>query len=56
MRNDPPRKKNPHAVALGRIGGKARLIKMTAEQRRAVSRLGNEVRWGKRKPKAKAAP
>lgn len=35
------KKKNPHAVALGRKGGKARLETMTAEQRReAASEAG----------------
>jgi len=43
--------KNPHAVALGRIGGlkggKARLEKMTPEQRQEVARKAAQKRWSK---------
>jgi hypothetical protein len=45
--------KNPHAVALGRLGGKkggpARAAKLTAEQLSAIGRKGARARWGKRK-------
>ena len=38
---EPPSDKNPHAVALGRLGGqkggKARAAKLTAEQRREIA-------------------
>jgi len=34
----PARKKNPHAVALGRKGGKRRLETMTAAKRSALAR------------------
>ena len=37
------KKKDPAAVALGRKGGKARLRKMTAEERSAVARLGGKA-------------
>jgi hypothetical protein len=41
--------KNPHAVALGRLGGKkggkARASKLTAEQRREIARKAAKVRW-----------
>ena len=44
--------KNPNAVALGRLGGlkggKARLVKMTAEQRIMVAQKAAGVRWGKK--------
>ena len=36
--------KNPHAVALGRIGGKKRAEKTTPEQRKAWARLGGLAR------------
>jgi hypothetical protein len=43
--------KNPHAVALGRLGGlkggKARAAKMTPEQRREIARKAAQKRWGK---------
>jgi len=35
--------KDPAAVALGRKGGKARLKKMTAEQRRAIASKGGQA-------------
>lgn len=43
--------KNPHAVALGRLGGlkggKARASRLTPEQRREIARKAAQVRWGK---------
>jgi hypothetical protein len=48
------KRKNPHAVALGRLGGKksgqARAAKLTAEERSKIARLGALARWGRRKP------
>jgi hypothetical protein len=41
------KKKNPHAVALGRKGGKARLQKMTSEQRKDIARKAVTARWAK---------
>jgi hypothetical protein len=46
---EPPSDKNPHAVALGRLGGmkggKARAKKLTAEQRREIARKAADARW-----------
>lgn len=43
--------KNPHAVALGRLGGKkggpARAKTLTAEQRRETARKAAQARWSK---------
>jgi len=36
--------KNPHAAALGKLGGKARAAKTTSEQRKAWARLGGLAR------------
>jgi hypothetical protein len=36
--------KNPHAMALGNLGGKARARNTTPEQRRAWARLGGMAR------------
>jgi hypothetical protein len=51
-------KKNPHAVALGRKGGKksaaARMMKLSAEQRREIARKAIEARWAREKAKKKA--
>ena len=45
--------KNPHAVALGRLGGKkggvARMQKLTAEQRKEIAKKAANARWGKAK-------
>ena len=42
--------KNPHAVALGRLGGlkggKARAKKLTPEQRSEAARKAARARWG----------
>jgi len=43
--------KNPHAVALGRLGGlkggKVRASRMTPEQRKEIARKAARARWGK---------
>jgi hypothetical protein len=43
--------KNPHAVALGRLGGlkggKARASKMTPEQRKEIAKKAAKARWQK---------
>jgi hypothetical protein len=35
-------RKNPHAVALGKLGGPARIKSMTAEEREAFHRAGGK--------------
>jgi len=49
--------KDPHAAALGRKGGKARMENLTAEERRQLARdagrRSGEVRREKAKKKAK---
>jgi hypothetical protein len=48
-----PHKKNPHAVALSKLGaakgGKARAEMLTPEERRAIALRAARARWGKRK-------
>ena len=50
------KKKNPHAVALGRLGGlkggKARTAKLTAEQRQELARKAVTARWAKARERA----
>jgi hypothetical protein len=41
----PDSAKNPAAVALGRLGAKARNAKLTAGQRQAIARKGGETYW-----------
>jgi hypothetical protein len=45
-----PRKKNPAAVALGKLGGKkggkARAAALTPKQRSEIARKAAEKRWG----------
>ena len=47
-----PRKKNPAAVALGRLGGlkggKARAEKLSAKRRREISIKAAQQRWSRR--------
>lgn len=47
-----PRKKNPAAVALGRLGGlkggKARAKKLSAEKRKEIAQKAAQSRWGKK--------
>jgi hypothetical protein len=46
-----PLKKNPAAVALGKLGGlkggKARAEKLTPNQRKAIARKAAKARWSK---------
>jgi len=46
-----PRKKNPAAVALGKLGGvkggKARAAKLSAEERKAIAQHAAQARWAK---------
>jgi hypothetical protein len=48
---DSPPEKNPHAAALGRLGGRkggrARAAKLTPEQRTQSARYAAQKRWGK---------
>lgn len=45
----PEPEKNPHAAALGRLGGKkggpARALKLSAERRREIAKKAAEARW-----------
>jgi hypothetical protein len=41
--------KNAAAVALGRMGGKARAAALTRRKRTEIARKGAVIRWGKRK-------
>lgn len=49
------REKNPHAVALGRLGGqrggKARAERLTATKRSEIARVAARSRWEKKQPK-----
>jgi hypothetical protein len=48
-----PKKKNPAAVALGKLGGlkggKVRAMNLTAEERRAIASKAARARWEKEK-------
>jgi hypothetical protein len=50
-----PLAKNPHAVALGRmggmVGGKNRAAKLTAERKREIASLAARARWKKERAK-----
>ncbi|MGD8329084.1 MAG: hypothetical protein PVJ49_06575 [Acidobacteriota bacterium] len=51
------KKKNPHAVALGKLGGKkggkARAAKLSPERRSEIARLAARARWDREKAKKK---
>jgi len=46
---EPPSDKNPHAVALGRLGGmkggKARAAKLSKKRRAEIAKKAAETRW-----------
>ena len=48
-----PKKKNPAAVALGRLGGqkggRARAAKLSREERKAIAQHAAQARWAKAK-------
>ena len=48
---EPPDTRNPHAVALGKLGGhkggKARAKKLTPKRRREIAKKAAEKRWAK---------
>lgn len=46
-----PKKKNPAAVALGKRGAKARMKKLSAEERQEIARNAVNARWEKAKAK-----
>ena len=50
-----PQEKNPHAVALGRLGGqrggKARAERLTPTKRSEIARVAARSRWNKRPTK-----
>jgi len=52
-RPQPESDKNPHAVALGRLGGlkggKARAQKLTPEERKEIAKKAAKVRWAQKK-------
>jgi hypothetical protein len=56
MANDAKSKKNPAAVALGRLGGlkggPALALKMTPAQRKASAQKAALARWSKKRKKA----
>ena len=47
----PTREKNPNAVALGRLGAKARQEKLTPERRREIAQKAIRARWAKARKK-----
>ena len=42
---DPNEGKNPAAVELGRLGGKARATKLSAKKRKEIAQQGAKKRW-----------
>lgn len=47
-------RKNPHATALGRLGGLARARALTPERRREIAQLGVLTRMAKARAKRRA--
>jgi hypothetical protein len=50
-KNQQKKEKNSHAVALGKMGAKARLQKLSPENRRQIARHAAQARWAKEKNK-----
>lgn len=47
------KQKNPAAVSLGSLGGKARAKRLSPERRREIARKAIQIRWARRKPARK---
>jgi hypothetical protein len=51
VQEEPEESKNPHAVALGRLGGlkggKSRADKLSKEERSKIAKKAAKARWGK---------
>lgn len=51
VKEEPPREKNPAAVALGKLGaskgGKARAEKLSSKKRKEIAKKAAEARWNK---------
>ena len=45
------KEKDPHAVHLGQLGGKARSRKLSSEERIAIAKRAARARWSKAKRK-----
>jgi len=45
----PKKDKNPAAIELGRLGGKARAKKLSPVQRRRIAKKAAKGRWGKKR-------
>jgi hypothetical protein len=52
---DEKKDKNPHAVHLGQLGGKARIKKITPERRQEIARNAARARWTKERRKKQSA-
>jgi hypothetical protein len=50
----PMKRKDPAAVALGRKGGRARMTKMSPEERKRIAHLAATTRWEKKKGKSES--
>jgi hypothetical protein len=46
------KERNPHAVHLGQLGGRARGERLTPERRSEIARKAALARWAKRKKKS----
>jgi hypothetical protein len=46
--------KNPHAVALGKLGGTVRLAKISPERRKEIAAMGGRATKGIKKPRKNA--
>jgi hypothetical protein len=47
MKKKKEKEKDPHAVHLGQLGGRARKRKLTPERRREIAQKAAEARWAK---------
>jgi hypothetical protein len=49
------RKKNPHAVAMGKLAGTARAKALSPARRAEIAKIAAEARWAKHRAKSESA-
>lgn len=55
MNDDNSATRNPHAQALGRLGGKKRANNLSWEERKESARLAVQARWDRLSPEERTA-
>jgi hypothetical protein len=50
------KRKNPHAVAMSKLGNAARMKALSPQRRSEIAKIASEARWAKHRAKTEGAP